>query len=246
MPEHVVRIFEHAWPFGWLGILAAAAPASDELVYAHHERGFALFSMRTHEITRLYLQCPPDDEAARWSDQAIWDELDRRFESAGAWRPNVGPILQKGVTSMRSFVVEPMHYGRLYLAGDAAHIIPPTGAKGLNLAVADVWVLSRAFTEHYHERSSRMLEAYSATCLARVWRAQRFSAWMTGLLHRFAEYDGFQQHVQLAELRYLATSRAAATALAENYVGLPFEPAHAVDPTRASERVESRSFAKLD
>ena len=221
IPEGALTTYEHVYPFAWLGILAAAPPASDELVYAHHERGFALFSMRTREITRLYLQCAPDEDAERWTDEAIWDELMRRFEGAAAWRPNVGAILQKGVTGMRSFVAEPMQFGRLFLAGDAAHIVPPTGAKGLNLAVADVVVLAAALVQHYAERSSRALEAYSATCLDRVWRAQRFSAWMTSMLHCYPARDAFERQLQLAELRYVATSRAAASALAENYVGLP-------------------------
>jgi p-hydroxybenzoate 3-monooxygenase len=221
IPEGALTTYEHVYPFAWLGILAAAPPASDELVYAHHERGFALFSMRTREVTRLYLQCAPDEDAARWTDDAIWDELIRRFDGAGDWRPNVGAILQKGVTGMRSFVAEPMQFGRLFLAGDAAHIVPPTGAKGLNLAVADVVVLAAALVQHYAERSSRALEAYSATCLDRVWRAQRFSAWMTSMLHCYPARDAFERQLQLAELRCVVTSRAASAALAENYVGLP-------------------------
>jgi p-hydroxybenzoate 3-monooxygenase len=221
IPEAALTVYEHAYPFAWLGILVAAPPASDELVYAHHERGFALFSMRTRQITRLYLQCEPDADVERWTDDAIWDELHRRFDAAGDWRPNVGPILQKGVTGMRSFVVEPMRFGRLFLAGDAAHIVPPTGAKGLNLAVADVAVLASALAEHYAKRSTaHALQAYSTTCLDRVWRAQRFSAWMTSMLHCYPARDAFERRLQLAELRYVASSRAAATALAENYVGL--------------------------
>jgi p-hydroxybenzoate 3-monooxygenase len=224
IPSGALRIFEHAYPFGWLGILAAAPPACDELVYAHHDRGFALFSMRSSEVTRLYLQCAPDEDAERWSDQAIWDELLRRFGESAGWQPRVGPILQKGVTGMRSYLVEPMQYGRLFLAGDAAHIVPPTGAKGLNLAVADVRVLAGALGHFYRDGSTAALDSYSSTCLERVWRAQRFSAFMTGLLHRYAEHSPFQHGLQLAELRYLVGSRAAATALAENYVGLPFAP----------------------
>jgi p-hydroxybenzoate 3-monooxygenase len=247
IPSDKLAIYEHVYPFGWLGILAQAAPALDELVYAHHERGFALFSMRTKEITRLYLQCAPDEDAERWSDEAIWDELLRRFESAGDWRPNVGPILQKGVTGMRSFVAEPMRHGRLFLAGDAAHIVPPTGAKGLNLAAGDVWVLAHALAEHYRERSQALLDAYSTTCLARVWRAQRFSAWMTSLLHRFADHDAFQRRVQLAELRYVASSRAAASALAENYVGLPLSAIGSIasEQSAAAVRSDGQVFAKL-
>jgi p-hydroxybenzoate 3-monooxygenase len=247
IPDAALTTYEHIYPFAWLGILAAAPPASDELVYAHGDRGFTLFSMRTRKLTRLYLQCAPEEDADRWRDDAIWDELLRRFESAAAWRPNVGPILQKGVTGMRSFVVEPMQYGRLYLAGDAAHIVPPTGAKGLNLAVADVRVLARALAEHYRDGSSAGLRAYSATCLTRVWRAQRFSAWMTTILHRDATHTAFQHRLQLAELSYVASSRAAATALAQNYVGLPFGLQDTGEPNRGrfGRAEKSVAFAKL-
>jgi p-hydroxybenzoate 3-monooxygenase len=221
IPQAALTVYDHAYPFAWLGILAAAPPSSRELVYAHHERGFALCSMRTREVTRLYFQCAPGEDIERWSDDAIWAELMARFEGAGNWRPNVGPILQKGVTEMRSFVVEPMQFGRLFLAGDAAHIVPPTGAKGLNLAVADVSVLATALAAYYSGRSPRALEAYSATCLERVWRAQRFSGWMTSMLHCYPDRDAFTARLQLAELRYVTSSHAAAKALAENYVGLP-------------------------
>jgi len=225
IPSGVLSAYERIYPFAWLGILAEAPPASDELIYARHERGFALFSMRSPKLTRLYLQCAPDEDIANWPDDRIWQELHARLEDQGGWRLAEGPVLQKGVTGMRSFVVEPMQHGRLFLAGDAAHIVPPTGAKGLNLAVADIRVLARAFAEFYAGEGTERLERYSETCLRRVWKVQRFSWWMTSMLHRFAEHDDFQRHMQLAELDYVAGSRAAATALAENYVGLPMEPA---------------------
>jgi p-hydroxybenzoate 3-monooxygenase len=216
-------VYEHEYSFGWLGILAKAAPSSDELVYALHERGFALFSMRSPAVTRLYLQCAPDEDLARWSDEAIWDELMARFNMSDGWRPNRGEVVQKGVTGMRSVVVEPMRHGRLFLAGDAAHIVPPTGAKGLNLAVADVRILSRALAEHYHEGRMDLLDAYSGRCLHRVWRAQRFSWWMTSMLHRGLDDSGFDYRRQIAELDYVTSSRAAMTSLAENYVGIALE-----------------------
>jgi p-hydroxybenzoate 3-monooxygenase len=223
VPPGELRVFERSYPFAWLGILAEAAPASEELVYAHHERGFALFSMRSPRITRLYLQCAPDEDLAGWPDERIWEELGRRLATDDGWRPAEGPILQKGVTGMRSFVAEPMRHGRLLLAGDAAHIVPPTGAKGMNLAVADVRLLARALAEFYRAGRADLLDRYSATCLGRVWRAERFSWWMTSLLHRFPGDDPFGRRLQLAELDYLVHSRAAQAALAENYVGLPFE-----------------------
>jgi p-hydroxybenzoate 3-monooxygenase len=223
VPAGILQNFERVYPFGWLGILVEAAPAADELVYMHHDRGFALFSMRSPKVTRLYLQSKPDEDLAQWSDDRIWNELLLRFDSADGWRPNQGPILQKGVTGMRSFVVEPMQYGRLFLAGDAAHIVPPTGAKGMNLAIADVAVLAEAFRSCYQENSNRALDRYSTVCLRRVWKAQRFSWWMTSLLHRFEDDSSFDHRRQIAELDYLTSSRAAATALAENYVGLPME-----------------------
>jgi p-hydroxybenzoate 3-monooxygenase len=220
IPAGVLTAFERGYPFAWLGILAQAPPSSEELIYAHHERGFALHSMRSPAITRLYLQCDADEVLANWSDARIWAELHTRLAIEG-WTLTEGPILQRGITSMRSFVVEPMQYGNLFLAGDAAHIVPATGAKGLNLAVADVYVLARAFAEFYISGRTDLLDRYSATCLPRVWRAQRFSWWMTSMLHRFADGGTFQQRVQLAELEYVTTSRAAAATLAENYVGLP-------------------------
>jgi p-hydroxybenzoate 3-monooxygenase len=223
VPDGVLEVFERVYPFAWLGILAAAPPSSQELVYARHEHGFALHSMRSPELTRLYLQCAPEDDLAAWPDARIWQELQTRLAGEGDWRLTEGPVLQKGITAMRSFVVAPMRYGRLFLAGDAAHIVPPTGAKGMNLAVADVHVLARALGAFYRSGRSDLLDAYSETCLRRIWKVQRFSWWMTRLLHRFPADDPFGQRIQLAELDYLTTSQAAARTLAENYVGLPFE-----------------------
>jgi p-hydroxybenzoate 3-monooxygenase len=223
IPASALRCYEKVYPFGWLGILVEAPPTSHELIYANHERGFALLSMRSPQISRIYLQCQPYEDLAEWPDDRIWKEMERRFESEGGFRLNQGPILQKGVTSMRSFVAEPMQYRRLFLAGDAAHIVPPTGAKGLNLAAADVRVLSRALDGWYRHQSTDLLDRYSEICLRRVWRAQHFSWWMTSLLHRSGSDDGFDYHRQLAELDHLTTSRAAAASLAENYTGLPFE-----------------------
>ena len=223
IPSSRLCVYEREYPFGWLGILAKAAPSSEELVYALHERGFALFSMRSPAVTRLYLQCAPDEELARWSDNAIWDELMARLGTADGWRPNSGEIVQKGVTGMRSVVIEPMRCGNLFLAGDAAHIVPPTGAKGLNLAVSDVRILSRALAEYYRARRSDLLEGYSDRCLRRVWRAQRFSWWMTSMLHRSEQGGGFDYRRQIAELDYVTSSRAAMTSLAENYVGLALD-----------------------
>lgn len=223
IPTDRLIVHERHYPFTWLGILADAAPASSELVYARHERGFALFSMRSPKITRLYLQCAPDEDLHAWSDDRIWSELHARLENGGDWKINEGPILQKGVTGMRSYVAEPMRHGRLFLAGDAAHIVPPTGAKGLNLAAADVSVLARAIAKFYASGSTALLDGYSDTCLRRIWKAQRFSAWMTSMLHRYPGTSSFDEQLQLAELDYVTSSRAASTALAENYVGLPME-----------------------
>jgi len=192
------------------------------LIYTYHDRGFALLSMRSEKISRLYLQCKPDEDINLWPDERIWQELDTRFASEG-WRLTRGQVLQKGVTGMRSFVVEPMRYGRLFLAGDSAHIVPPTGAKGLNLAVADVRVLARALTHFYAAGSAKLLDTYSETCLRRVWKVQRFSWWMTSMLHRFPDDNPFDSRRQLAELDYVTSSRAASQSLAENYVGLPME-----------------------
>jgi p-hydroxybenzoate 3-monooxygenase len=221
IPRGVIREFERSYPFAWLGILAQAKPAADELIYAHHERGFALFSMRSPTITRLYLQCAPDEDIAQWSDDRIWSELHTRLETDDGWKLNEGPVTQKGVTPMRSFVAEPMQYGKLFLAGDAAHIVPPTGAKGMNSAVADVQILAHAFDALYRDGDASHLQNYSAKCLKLIWRKQHFSWWMTSMLHRFADNTAFQDHMLLSELNYLLGSRAAATTFAENYVGLP-------------------------
>jgi p-hydroxybenzoate 3-monooxygenase len=223
IPEAERSEYRHVYPFGWFGILTRAPPSSDELIYARHERGFALLSTRSPQIQRLYFQCRPDEDPARWPDERIWEELHARLASAEGWRLVEGPILQKDVIAMRSFVVEPMRYGRLFLAGDAAHIVPPTGAKGMNLAISDVLVLSRALDEYFRTGQTALLDRYSATCLRRVWRAQRFSRWMTSLTHRDEADDEFTRQLQLAELEYLTSSRAASMALAENYVGLPLE-----------------------
>jgi len=221
VPNGVLSIYESVYPFAWLGILAQAPSSSDELIYARHDRGFALLTMRSPQIQRLYLQCGPDEDLAQWSDERIWSELHARLEDASGWRLVEGPILQKGVTPMRSFVAEPMRCGRLFLAGDAAHIVPPTGAKGMNLAVADIRVLAHALTAYYGSGRTDELDAYSDRCLARVWKAQRFSWWMTSMLHRFDSDSAFDQRRQRAELEYVASSHAASLSLAENYVGLP-------------------------
>jgi p-hydroxybenzoate 3-monooxygenase len=219
IPAGVLREFSREYPFGWLGILAAAPPSSDELVYAHNERGFALLSLRSPELGRLYLQCRPDEDIAEWPDERIWEELHARLGLPG-WTLTEGPVLEKGVTGMRSFVVEPMQHGRLFLAGDAAHIVPPTGAKGLNLAIADVRVLAESIVEWYRTGSPEALDRYSERCLRRVWRCEHFSWWMTSMLHRAPDDDEFGLRLQLAQLRYVTTSAAAARSLAENYVGL--------------------------
>ncbi|HEY9456497.1 MAG TPA: 4-hydroxybenzoate 3-monooxygenase [Gaiella sp.] len=219
IPPDVLRTFVREYPYGWLGILAAVGPSSDELVYAHHERGFALLSMRSPELSRLYLQCAPDEDLGAWPDERVWEELQTRLAVPG-WTLHEGPVLEKGVTPMRSFVAEPMRWGSLYLAGDAAHIVPPTGAKGLNLAVRDVRVLAEALVAWYGNGDRSLLDAYSETCLRRVWRAEHFSWWMTTMLHRRPDGDAFDLRLQLSQLRYLRTSTAAATSLAENYVGI--------------------------
>jgi p-hydroxybenzoate 3-monooxygenase len=223
IPSGVLTEFDRTYPFAWLGILAQAPPSSHELIYAYHERGFALLSMRSMAIGRLYVQVPPEEDIHNWPDDRIWRELHMRFAVDGNWKLTEGPILQKGITPMRSFVVEPMQYGRLYLAGDAAHIVPATGAKGLNLAAADVRLLARAFADFYSSSRTSLLERYSQSCLRRVWKAQRFSWWMTSMLHRFETDSPFDQRRQVAELDYLTGSRAAMTSLAENYVGLPWD-----------------------
>ncbi len=215
--------YDRTYPFGWFGILCRAPPSSHELIYALHERGFALVSTRSSSIQRMYFQCDPVDQVSNWSDDRIWAEFRSRLATIDGWAPKEGPIFDKVIVGMRSVVTEPMQYGRLFLAGDAAHVVPPTGAKGLNLAAADVRVLARALQAFYASGSSELLDRYSSTALRRVWKAQRFSWWMTSMLHRFPGTDSFQHRVQLAELDYVTSSRAAATALAENYVGLPFE-----------------------
>ncbi|WP_433929939.1 4-hydroxybenzoate 3-monooxygenase [Sorangium cellulosum] len=226
IPDGVLAVLERTYPYAWLGILAQAPPAHDELIYAYHERGFALFSMRSPKLTRLYLQVEPDEPIEGWSDDRIWRELHARLETDDGWRLNEGPILEKGITGMRSSVVEPMQYGRLYLAGDSAHIVPPTGAKGMNLAIADVRVLARALAAYFKTGDTTALEAYSPTCLRRVWRAEHFSWWMTSMLHRSPGDDAFQQRLQRSQLDYIVRSRAASTSLAENYVGLPLDWGH--------------------
>ncbi|HWJ56509.1 MAG TPA: 4-hydroxybenzoate 3-monooxygenase [Vicinamibacterales bacterium] len=221
IPPSALRVYEHVHPYTWLGILADAAPAAPELVYCLHDDGFALSSMRSAGVTRLYLQCAAGEQLDAWPDERIWRELRARLHMHDGWMPNEGPILQKGLTGLRSFVVEPMRAGRLFLAGDAAHIVPPTGAKGLNLAAADAWRLARALEDHYRLGSDAALDAYSDAGLRRTWRAQRFSCWMTSLLHRPEGASEFDRRRQLADLDYLVHSRAAMTSLAENYVGFP-------------------------
>ena len=223
IPAAVLSAYERVYPFAWLGILSESPPVCDELIYANHARGFALFSQRSPSVQRMYLQCAPDEDLSAWPDERIWDELQRRLEGVDPPQLERGPIVQKGVTPMRSFVVEPMQYGRLFLAGDAAHIVPPTGAKGMNLAIADVAVLAGALGRFYEGHGEEALAAYSATCLQRVWKAERFSWWMTSMLHRNEADDAFGRRLQLAELDYVAGSHAASQSLAENYVGLPME-----------------------
>ncbi|MFD9322161.1 4-hydroxybenzoate 3-monooxygenase [Streptomyces sp. NPDC060053] len=222
IPAALTRVFERTYPFGWLGILADVPPSHDELVYARHDRGFALLSMRSPSVSRLYLQVPEGTDAQRWADEEIWDELERRFETDGDWKLERGAITQKSVTPMRSYVHEPMRHGRLFLAGDAAHIVPPTGAKGLNLAVGDVVTFARALTHRRETGSTTLLDAYSATCLRRVWQAERFSYDMTTLLHRAPDATPFEDRLQLARLERITSSRAAETDLAEAYTGFPF------------------------
>ena len=223
IPAGDLTVYQREYPFGWLGILAQAPPSSEELIYAYNRRGFALLSMRTPQISRLYIQCKPDEDLSLWPDKKIWQELQIRLSSQEGWKLVEGPVLQRNVAKMHSFVVEPMQWGRLFLAGDAAHIVPPTGAKGLNLAVADVRVLARAIVGFYSSGRNDLLEKYSQTCLDRVWKVQRFSWWMTSMLHRFHDDNAFDQRRQLAELEYLISSRAASQSLAENYVGLPMD-----------------------
>ncbi|MES4888274.1 4-hydroxybenzoate 3-monooxygenase [Streptomyces sp. NPDC096012] len=220
-PAALSRVFERSYPYAWLGVLADVAPSHDELVYARHERGFALLSMRSPSVSRLYLQVPARADAGEWGDEEIWDELERRFETGDGWRLRRGPLTQKSVTPMRSFVHEPMRHGRLFLAGDAAHIVPPTGAKGLNLAVGDVVTFARALVHERATGSPDLLDGYSATCLRRVWQAERFSYDMTTLLHAAPDATAFDARLQRARLERIASSRAAATDLAEAYTGFP-------------------------
>jgi p-hydroxybenzoate 3-monooxygenase len=220
IPEDRRTAYVREYPFGWFGLLAEAPPSSDELIYCSSDRGFALVSTRSPTVQRLYFQCDPADEVGRWPDERVWEELQARLETSDGWTLTEGPIFQKGIVAMRSFVCEPMQFGRLFLAGDAAHIVPPTGAKGLNLAVADVAVLARALVAFYRSGGTELLDRYSETCLRRVWRAEHFSWWMTSMLHRDPDGDRFQQQLQRSQLRYVTSSRAAATTLAENYVGL--------------------------
>jgi p-hydroxybenzoate 3-monooxygenase len=219
IPENLRTQYTRTYPFGWFGILVQGPPSTDELIYTLHDRGFALVSTRSPEVQRLYFQCDPQDDVEVWPDERIWDELSTRLATHDGWELAGGQIFQKDIVQMRSFVCEPMQHGRLFLAGDAAHIVPPTGAKGMNLAVADIRVLAHALTEFYGSGNKELLDAYSEICLRRVWRAQRFSWWMTSMLHRFDRSDPFQLKVQQAELDYVTTSRAAATTIAENYVG---------------------------
>jgi p-hydroxybenzoate 3-monooxygenase len=220
IPEDRRTAYVREYPFGWFGLLAEAPPSSEELIYCSSERGFALVSTRSPTVQRLYFQCDPADEVGRWPDERVWEELQARLETSDGWTLTEGPIFQKGIVAMRSFVCEPMQFGRLFLAGDAAHIVPPTGAKGLNLAVADVAVLARALVAFYRSGGTELLDRYSETCLRRVWRAEHFSWWMTSMLHRDPDGDRFQQQLQRSQLQYVTSSRAAATTLAENYVGL--------------------------
>ena len=222
VPQGALKIFEKIYPFGWLGVLAEVPPAHDELVYTNHARGFALCSMRSHARSRYYIQCAADEQIDNWSDDRFWDELRRRLPPQVAEAVTTGPSFEKSIAPLRSFVAEPMRFGRLFLAGDAAHIVPPTGAKGLNLAASDVRYLFAGLREFYEERSMSGLDAYSEKAVARVWKAVRFSWWMTRTLHRFDEDGAFGQRIQEAELDYLVHSRAAETVLAENYVGLPY------------------------
>jgi len=222
VPEDALTVFERVYPFGWLGVLADVRPLSPELIYVNHARGFALCSMRSPTRSRYYIQCDASERPENWPDDRFWEELRRRLDPDAAAHLETGPAIEKSIAPLRSFVAEPMRFGRLFLAGDAAHIVPPTGAKGLNLAASDVHYLAEGLIAHYREKSAAGLDAYSARALARVWKAERFSWWMTSLLHRFPDSGAFGERIQLAELEYLVGSTAAATALAENYVGLPF------------------------
>ena len=221
VPAGAIQTFERVYPFGWLGVLSDTPPVSHEVMYSHHERGFALCSMRSMTRSRNYVQCSLDDKVEQWSDDAFWDELRRRLDPQAAASLVTGPSLEKSIAPLRSFVAEPMRFGRLFLAGDAAHIVPPTGAKGLNLAASDVRLLGGALVEHYRDQSDAGIDSYSQRCLRRIWRAERFSWWLTSLLHKFPDTGAFGEKMQAAELDYLVNSVAASTAMAENYVGLP-------------------------
>ncbi|HET7579208.1 MAG TPA: 4-hydroxybenzoate 3-monooxygenase [Bacillales bacterium] len=223
IPETVRKEYTATPPFGWLGILSESPPLAPELIYTNHERGFALVSTRSPDIQRLYIQVDPDEQIDNWSDDRIWSELHKRLETKDGWKLVEGPIIQKNIVPMRNFVCDPMQYGRLFLAGDAAHIVPPTGAKGLNLAISDVRVLAKAFDDFYKKGNNGLLERYSEICLRRVWKAERFSLFMTTMLHRHGKYTPFDRRIQLAELDSVVSSRSASTSLAENYVGLPIE-----------------------
>ena len=222
IPAEKRKEFEKIYPFGWLGVLSETVPASHELIYANHARGFALASMRNSKLSRYYIQVPAEDKIEAWSDQTFWDELKRRLPHETAETMQTGPAIEKSIAPLRSFVCEPMRWGRLFLCGDAAHIVPPTGAKGLNLAVSDVYYLSRAMQQYYLQKSDQLLDAYSTTALARVWKAIRFSWWMTSLLHKFPTQSEFDQRIQESELNYISTSPVAQASLAENYTGLEF------------------------
>jgi p-hydroxybenzoate 3-monooxygenase len=222
IPAPAITTYERVYPFGWLGILADVPPAAHELVYSNHARGFALCSMRSTTRSRYYVQCGLDEKVEEWPDRRFWDELRWRLPPEIAAAVVTGPSIEKSIAPLRSFVVEPLRYGRLFLAGDAAHIVPPTGAKGLNLAAADIRVLYRGLVEFYRTGTTRLIDRYSEQCLRRIWKAERFSWWFTSLMHKFSD-DAFDHRIQLAELDYLTGSKAALTSLAENYVGLPFE-----------------------
>jgi p-hydroxybenzoate 3-monooxygenase len=217
-----IETFERVYPFGWLGILSETPPVSPELIYSNHARGFALCSQRSTHRSRYYVQCPLEDHIDQWPDDRFWDELKRRLDQEAADKLVIGPSIEKSIAPLRSFVAEPMRFGRMFLAGDAAHIVPPTGAKGLNLAASDAHYLALAFREYYDEKSADGIDAYSGRALARVWKAVRFSWWMTSMLHKFPDNGAFGARIQLAELDYVVNSKAAAASLAENYVGLPY------------------------
>jgi p-hydroxybenzoate 3-monooxygenase len=222
VPSSAIQTFERVYPFGWLGILSETPPVSEELIYNNHERGFALCTMRSTHRSRYYVQCPLDDHIDQWPDERFWDELKRRLDQKAADEIVTGPSIEKSIAPLRSFVAEPMRFGRMFLAGDASHIVPPTGAKGLNLAASDAHYLAQAFREYYDEKSPAGIDAYSGKALSRVWKAVRFSWWMTSMLHKFPDQGEFGARIQLAELDYVVSSKAASTSLSENYVGLPF------------------------